>query len=152
MRHDSSGAFQSTNRSQMSEVERVLDFFVTGVVSEIYNSVDVATKLSISVQDRRRVLEARYDSVRMQMESIRQNLELGPPQPQEQPQARLPSDHELRSENAQRCVTMCSRMTVCNSDPNKRLVCGGVVLRAGHTFENLQANWDLIDTVTGADA
>jgi hypothetical protein len=136
----------------MSETSKVADTFMAGVVSGVYDTVDLTTKASIAALERAKALEEEYRAISSRIDTAKRNLQLSPPPVEELPPAQLSADQQFRAENSQRCLTMCSRMTACQIDSQNRVVCGGVVLKPGNTFEGLQANWDLIDTVTGADA
>jgi hypothetical protein len=137
----------------MVESREVLENLRENVSGKVYDAVDAATKVPIALQQEVDKLKAElaatvskiHQAQRQLIQSPTTKVSFGEP-------AVLSEDLQLKSEGLKKCLAMSARMTACQLDANERLVCGGVFLRPGSTADELQANWDLIDTVTGADA
>lgn len=137
---------------EMSDTTAIKETFLNSVVGGIYDSIDLSTKQALCKLEEQKFLERAYANIGQETQRQRSQLSASPPIPEQQPIARLSDDQENHAENLRRCLNMCSRLTACPIDPQGRLTCGGVVLKDSTTFDGLQANWDLIDTVTDADA
>ena len=120
--------------------------------SAVYDTVDKATKLSSEKKAELETLQSELRLTLIEIETLEEELVTQKIPQLELPQANLTSVQKEKAEVLGRCLKMASQMTACNSDGTTRLTCGNVVLKSGDTFEGLQANWDLIDTITGADA
>ena len=138
----------------MTTCNDVLENFKTNVAYRVYDAVEAVTSVPLRLKSEAQSLEKELAEVRSRIKALEQGTVDGPVMANEpiRLDPALTPDMEVRSENAKKCLTMCSRMTACQAEGTDRIICGGVVLRAGTTADEIQANWDLIDTVTGADA
>ena len=125
--------------------------FDDSVVSDVYNIVDLATRSPVeqsqatdSLRNERTRLLMRVDKLNAWLQQ--ENTEAPTPPATLSPRA------QSKSANLQRCLIMCNRMTSSVIDAEGRLLCGGIHLKSVTTANVLQANWDLIDAITGADA
>ena len=135
----------------MTEIGKVLETFTSDVVGGVYDTIDLTTRYHSAKSSQVAALEAEYREVTARIHELRRRLTKSPP-PMQEAEGELTEDQKQRADNLQRCLTMSGRMTACQFDTQGRLTCGGVALKPGDRFDSLQANWDLIDTVTGADA
>ena len=132
----------------------VLETFRVSVAHKVYDVVEAATAVPQNLKEEVELLKTELADARSRIQILKD----GPTEtcPTVAPVMTLDPvltpELEVRAEHAKKCLTMCSRMTACTIDGADRLVCGGVLLRPGSTPDEIQANWDLIDTVTGADA
>ena len=139
------------------EANRILDTFRSTVVSNVYDAIDLGTREAVERMTRAEKLQVELTATENEVAELRRRLGRSPPPLAEsdQPAACLSAEQRQRADNLEKCLTMCSRMSACQVDAGSGrhgLVCGGVSLKPADSFEGLQANWDLIDTVTGADA
>lgn len=139
------------------ETNRILETFKSSVVSNIYDAIDNTTRQAVEQMTRTEELQVEVYAIESEIAELRRRQGRSPPPRNESDQASaaLSSEQHQRAENLDKCLMMCSRMTACNVDVGNGgngLVCGTVSLKPGDMFDSLQANWDLIDTVTGADA
>jgi hypothetical protein len=128
----------------------ILDDFRDNVVNRLHDVVDLTTKGTLNKLHELDVLKAQLAELRGKIQTSHQQLTA--PISTEVTYASLNAHQESRASNAHRCLAMCARMTSCAVDSSSKLTCGSIQLRQGDSVTELQANWDLIDTVTGADA
>lgn len=128
----------------------ILEDFRDNVVNRLHDVVDLTTKGTLNKLHDLDALRAQLAELRGKIQVSHEHLET--PISTEVTNASLNANQEARASNAQRCLAMCARMTSCVVDSSSRLTCGSIQLKQGDCATELQANWDLIDTVTGADA
>jgi hypothetical protein len=138
------------------EANRILETFKSSVVSNIYDAIDNTTRQAVERMTRAEELQVEVYAIKSEIAELRRRLGRSPLlEASDQPSAALSSEQHQRADILDKCLTMCSRMTACQVDVGNGgngLVCGTVSIKRGDMFDRLQANWDLIDTVTGADA
>jgi archaellum component FlaC len=130
----------------------VMDRFNADVIQPMYETIDLSTRSASQAKAEVNILEKELDRIESEIKKLSRKVNQSPPPVPEAPPAELSPEQKQIADNLQRCLTMSSRMTACTIDSDCRLLCGGVVLKPGNSLTTLQANWDLIDTVTGADA
>ena len=124
----------------MTEASKLKEEFLSAVVGSVYDAVDMTCREPL---EKLKNIIAKKQEISQLSHS---------PSATPQTAATLSETQIRRAQDLQKCLNICSRLTATQSDSQGRLVSGGVVLKNGNSFDGLQANWDLIDTVTGADA
>lgn len=136
----------------------VLEAFRTQISSSVYETVDLATRVPFRLNEELQRVNELIAQTAAEIEELKAELSSGRPSilVSDLPKAELTSEQKTKADTLARCLNMTARMTACTctnqADGSIRLMCGGMLLRPGDTFEGLQANWDLIDTATGADS
>jgi hypothetical protein len=136
----------------MPEAIQIKEHFLTSVVGGVYDTLDLITTNPLQKIDDLNKLQTQYNDINNLRAELANRLRASPPPSSDLQSARLTASDENRAEILQKCLNMSSRLSACQIDSQGRLMSGGVALKDGSRFEGLQANWDLIDTVTGADA
>ena len=131
---------------------KVFDKLNLQIVQPAYDIIDLTTRKASEALTDADNLEANLSKVRIQISDIQKNLQKSPPPLEDTQLVELSAEDRRQAENLKRCLAISSRLTACTIDSDGRLGCGGVRLKSGGTGTELQANWDLLDTVTGADA
>ena len=145
--------FCSLQVNNMVEASSVLENLKENVSNKVYDAVDSATKVPLALAQEEKRLRAELASTLNRINQLKRELATSPPTSRSLgDSAVLTGELQARAEGLKKCLAMSARLSACQLDSNERLVCGGVTLRPGITADELQANWDLIDTVTGADA
>jgi len=135
----------------------VLEDFRSVISNAIYDTVDLSTKVSHKLRSELDKVNAELESARAEIASLKaQLLSSCGPSLEDFPAPELSLEQKNKADVLSRCVNMTARMTACQcvnqTDGSIRLMCGGMMLKPGDTFDGLQANWDLIDTAVGADS
>ena len=136
----------------------VLEAFRAQISSSVYETVELATRVPFRLQEELDNVNEEIIGTMAEIEELKAELSSGRPSVvvSDLPKAELSGEQKIKADVLSRCLTMTARMTACSCstqpDGSIRLMCGGMLLRPGDTFEGLQANWDLIDTATGADS
>ena len=136
----------------------VLETFRSQISSSVYETVDLATRVPFALKEELNRVQKEIADTVAEIEELCAELNSGRPSVmiQDLPKAQLTEEQQKRADVLARCLNMTARMTACScadqADGSIRLMCGGMLLRPGDTYEGLQANWDLIDTATGADS
>jgi len=136
----------------------VLDAFRAQISSSVYETVELATRVPFRLKEELSRVSDEIMQTINEIEELKAELDSGKPSvvASDLPRAELTGEQKTRADVLARCLNMTARMTACTCanqpDGSIRLMCGGMLLRPGDTFEGLQANWDLIDTATGADS
>ena len=136
----------------------VLEAFRTQISSPVYETVDLATRVPFRLKEELERVNQLIAQTVSEIDELKAELSSGRPSVMvsDLPKAELTNEQKMKADVLARCLNMTARMTACTctnqADGSIRLMCGGMQLRPGDTFEGLQANWDLIDTVTGADS
>ena len=128
----------------------MLDNFHTDIAAPVYDVVELATKVPLEKRAQIAKTDAEIRKVKIQIEALKNRFDQAAVVDQQI--AQLSQAQILKAQFLQNALAACPRMTTCQLNAEGGLLCGGVVLKSGDSRENLQANWDLIDTVTGADA
>ncbi len=127
----------------------------TGIATKIYDTVDVSLQRTLGKKSEVDALKSQLVELNYSIEKLKRELqsdslpevEFNPPE--------LSEEQVLRAMNLAKSVEMVSRLTatscVQQSDGSYRIMCGNFMLKPGVSYDGLQANWDLIDTATGAD-
>ena len=136
----------------------VLDSFRAQISSSVYETVELATRVPFRLKEELNRVNEEIAQTVAEIEELRAELSSGRPSVMvsDLPKAELSVEQKTKADVLARCLNMTARMTACTctnqADGSIRLMCGGMLLRPGDTFDGLQANWDLIDTATGADS
>ena len=136
----------------------VIDTFRAQISSSVYETIELTTRVPFRLREELSRVNEQIAQTLAEIEELRAELSSGRPSVviSDLPRAELSGEHKSKADVLARCLNMTARMTACTCsnqpDGSIRLMCGGMVLRPGDTFEGLQANWDLIDTATGADS
>lgn len=137
----------------MVEASSVIENLKENVSNKVYDAVDSATKVPLALAEEEKKLRAELTATLNRLSQAKRELAASPPSSRSVgDSAVLSGELQAKADELKKCLAMSARMTACQLDSNERLICGGVTLRPGITADELQANWDLIDTVTGADA
>ena len=121
------------------------------VVSDVFDIVDLATRAPVQQSEAIDSLRTERASLLARLDTLKVRLQQADPVAPH-PAATLSPRTQAAAANLQRCLIMCNRMTSSAIDSDGRLLCGGIPLKSVTSANVLQANWDLIDTITGADA
>lgn len=127
-----------------------MEKFQTVVSGSVYDIVDLSTQIPRQKKTELEILNSDISKLEHGIEKLK--LKFKQPVEIDQPLAELSLENAAKAEFLKKCLSVCPRMTAVQLNTEGRLVCGGVVLKQGDTAENIQANWDLIDTCTGADS
>lgn len=128
----------------------IFEKFQAEISNSVYDTVDLATKIPNQLEKNLASLESAVNKSKQEIERLK--LAFSQPTRIDQQRAELSADERDQADFLNKCVAVCPRLTACQLNTEGRLVCGGVALKPGDSAENIQANWDLIDTCTGADA
>jgi len=134
----------------MNEASKLKEEFLVAVVGSVYDAVDMTCREPLEKVNKLNSLKLELKNIIAKKTEISQLSHS--PSATPQTAATLSETQIQRAQDLQKCLKICSRLTATQSDSQGRLLSGGVVLKNGNSFDGLQANWDLIDTVTGADA
>jgi hypothetical protein len=128
----------------------------SNIASLVFDSAELTTRRAIDKKAEVERLRDELAETRNRIENIRALLESSTSSPnvEFEPPA-LSGDQSEYASSLSKSVAMLASLTASNphyqSDGTFKMVCGNIPLKSGATFEGLQANWDLIDTATGAD-
>ncbi len=139
-------------RVRMASPDTILEDFRVGVSNKVYDAVETAMATPSELLDECRRLEDELAATLAKIQAAQRELDKTPEDSFPNQNPSLPAELHQKAEDVKKCLNLCMRMTSCTIDPNGKFTCGGVQLKAGAIASDLQANWDLIDTVTGADA